>query len=187
MPSPLLPLAINAGGQLAGNLFKKWFGGKTDFNMINPADYKNQLVMSNAEMGNIRQGVQSRLNPYIAKSQADIKQVGAAGRLPEGATQSALGGIAPKVAQQMGQFETQLQGQQRSSLANYLQMQQQYDAAKMAHEQGNAQGIAAINQQGLGNMSKIALLWSAGLFNDPSQQAIQGGSNRAASILAGGF
>jgi hypothetical protein len=165
MGLPLLPMALMAGGGLLNNVAGKYFGGRTPFNMTNPADFKNQIVMGEGEASGIRNNLLGNLMSSQAKSTADIKQSAAANRLPEGAALSAMAGTNQSIAKGMSNLEPQLKQQQRSSLLDYWRLQQGYDAAKLQHESGNVQSQAAFNQGALGNLSNMAILWKAGIIN----------------------
>ena len=146
--------------------FPKLFGGRTKFQGTNPADFKDQLVMGGAEENAIRRKSLNSLGMFQDNAIAGVKQQGAANRLPEGATQSAIAGTARGANDALAKLEPQIAGAKRGSLAEYLKMQMGYDQAKMAHETGNANQNAAFNQGALGNIGQWAMLWNSGLLNN---------------------
>lgn len=177
MPNPLLLSAgLNLGGMALNNIFPKWFGGQTDFKMLNPAQYKNQIVLDDGDIGGIRSNLTNQATDANALNAARIKQTGAANRLPEGATQSALAGASHNLAKGVASVEPQLQNMKRQSLLDYLNLQMMHDGRKLAHETGNANQSASFNQGALGSLSQLGLLWSAGLFNKDNPSGNQPGN-----------
>jgi len=166
MPSPaLIAAGVQGAGLLLNKFFPKGFGGQTKFNMTDPSQFKDDIVMNQGDLGQIRSAFHNRLSGFQAKSIADIKQAGAAGRLPEGAVIGGIAGTAQRAAEGAANLEPGLQREKRKSILDFSRLQQRFDAAKMAHEQGNAGQTAGFNQQGVGNLGRIAILAEAGLLN----------------------
>lgn len=113
----------------------------------------------------LRNVASSRIATGNALTQANIKQAGAAGRLPAGAITSALSevnsrqsAVDPQLDQQHLQIEKFNAGQEsRQSLAN----QQRYE------------DIVNLNLSGLGTLSKLAILSKYGMINSNQSPAAQ--------------
>lgn len=109
------------------------------------------------DSGGLRQAASARIATGTAATQANIKQAGAAGRLPAGAITSALAlsnsrqsAVDPQLDQQLLNIQQFNAGQEtRAGLAN----QQRYE------------DIVNLNLAGLGTLSKLAILNKYGLIN----------------------
>lgn len=125
--------------------------------------------------GRLRGLASARLATGLAQKQSNIRQLGAAGRLPRGAIASALAGakqeqIDPNLDLAVQQAEQFNIGQRtRESLAS----QQRFD------------DLLGFNMEGLGTLAKIALLRRYGLFDRPELE--NQGIGVGANILSPGF
>lgn len=158
----LTTAAIMGGSMLANKLFSKGFGGRTDFKMINPRGFRDDLVMNEGDVRAQRNQLMTQLGTSAAQQNAQIQSAGAAGRMPAGALLQALGGVQYNTAKGASGINAQLAGEKRKSLADYLGLQMNYDQAKMGHNQANAQQEAGFNQRALGNLAAMLLQSQAG-------------------------
>ena len=164
--SILTPLLFNAGATLAGSLFKG-LTGQTKFQGTNPAEYKDKLTLSNADIAQTENDLFSRLDRNEAKRIMDIKQAGAAGGLPKAATQVAIADAGTATARGARGIKSDLKRQQRDSYARYLGLLRNYEGQKLAYDTQNNNASAAFLQGGLGNIGNILTLYAGGYFDKP--------------------
>ena len=84
MAFPLAPAATIGGGMLLNYLFPEEFGGRTQYQGVDPRQFKDQLTIDDGEIAGIRGDITRRATAANAGNRAAIKQRGAAGRLPRG-------------------------------------------------------------------------------------------------------
>jgi len=163
MPLPWLSLALTGGGMLA----KKYLSPKPEMNFgITPEAYKDQLTLSDADLGTMRSQNLQNISMLNTKNVSDIKQVGAARRMPSGAITSAIAGSSQNLARGASSIEPQLKQAQMQSYGNYMNLLQPYIMAKANTEmQGEQQGGQFLSE-GFGSMAKMLLLSKAGFFDE---------------------
>ena len=150
--SVALPLAVSVGGGLA----RKFLAPK-----LNLEDAK-------FDIGRARQGISSQVGSALAKTTADIKGFGAAGRLSKGATLSGISGAVKNATKTISEGEGRL-----SELQN--RANQRIAFARESNKQQTFQDIFNLSLAGVGTLSKVALLKDAGLLNPDGQaNSVQG-------------
>ena len=155
MGFPIVPFGISMlGTALGSDSVKKP-------NLIDPRSFAGDLLYEDADIASDVNMLGSKFTARSNKAIGDIKQAGAANRLPEGAVISAIAGTQQKAAEGISGIMPALQKEKRSSHANFLNMVNQYETQKAGYEQGQTDR----NLEGLGNLGKIATLWSAGYLN----------------------
>ena len=168
MPFPVAPAAIIAGGNILSRFLGKKFFGQGD--ILDPERFKKDLVLDDSDIGRIRGNILSRASQINAKNVAGIKQVGAAKRLPSGATQSAIAGASQNLGRGVASVEPQLQNLKRQSLMNFINLKLRTQG--LTELQGRER--AAFNQGTLGELGRIVTLWQAGFFDDDDDFDPQG-------------
>lgn len=153
-----LKTAGKAGLGIGANLLMNAFGPKLDFNMINPADYKSQLLLGGREETAIRNKAKNDIGQQTAAGNQNIKQAGAFNGLSAGDLFSSFNQNTANAQNAVAGLEPQIAKMKRDAFANYLQMQQGYDISKMNAEMYNQD----MTRQGLGTISKIMTLWAGG-------------------------
>lgn len=173
MPFPILPAATIGGGMLLNHLFPEEFGGRTQYQGVDPRQFKDQLTIDDGEIAGIRGDITRRATAANAGNRAAIKQRGAAGRLPQGAIMDALAGESQRTAEAVSSVEPKLQGLKKDSFAKYLSMVDAFMQNKGAFDTNNANSKAAFYQQALGGLGKLLLMWQGGYFDNPLQKPAQ--------------
>ena len=163
--------------QDTGNDFPWLAFGLTALNMfrpqpavgaLDPSKYKELLMYSPKELAAIRRStigdLRSNINMMNMQNIAAIKQAGAAKRLPAGAVLSGIGGASYQggraFAEALPRIEANIAKLKKSGQQNYFNALNQYNMALAM-----AQNMQQANQQEtLGGLGKIALMWQAGLI-----------------------
>ena len=128
--------------------------------MWDPRRFKDEITMSDAEVRGELGRFTSDIGMLGSKQIADIKQIGSAERLPEGAIASNIAGVHEGIGREAGKVYPALKREQRQSMLNYYDLLSNYDLTKFQTELGYHDRTMG----GLGNMGRIALLWKAGLL-----------------------
>jgi hypothetical protein len=155
---PLTMTLMGTGLNIGKNLLFPQKSG-----MVDPAQYKSQIM---PDMGMMRQQAMRNAQQAVMPQMSQIRQYGAAHRLPAGAVMSGLQGTGYRAAQAAAGIEPQLQQTQAQGAMNYYGLQNQYGMGKAAERNQMLGGIG----ESLGNLTKIGMLWSAGFFNQPQDQ-----------------
>lgn len=145
---------------LAGGLLNK------KYNFTRPSE---DLILSDADIREQFNQIMGDLSMTQQGQIAGIKQVGAANRLPAGATQGRIAQTAQQTARGAAGAKVGLKEAQRRSKIDYYNLLNQYEQ-QQAGQQGAQQQFY---QSGLGALGQILTLWQGGMFNKPGQQ--QGG------------
>jgi len=116
--------------------------------------------LSNADIGMMKRDAFGDVKTAAAKQTADIKQVGAANRLPEGSILSGIAGSAQSLGEGISKITPRLKEAQRRSKMDYYNLYQQYLNNKFQTELGYHNR----DMGGLGALSKVAMLFSNGLI-----------------------
>jgi len=170
MPLPILAqLGISAAVGGANYLLNKRKNP-----MVNPNQYRDKLLFDETDASKMRSGIGSqimgRLLPAQSATQANIKQAGAAGRLPKGAILSSLAGANYNTARGVGDaftnLEPKLDEMKRNSFMDFMNMQNQYNAAE---EETGAFNSNLIGDT-VGTLGKLAVLYNSGYFSNNPQQ-----------------
>lgn len=165
-PFPWLSAGSLVAGPLLSSLFPQAFGGRKPYGGFDPERYKDDITLDQGDLSGIRNTLlqsimQSTVNPAIR----NIKQAGAAGRLPKGATQSAISGAVSAGSRAIAQAEPGLQEQRRRSIMDFINLKRQYLGDKNLYDLAQTQSSASMLQGGLGGLSKLLMLWQGGLFD----------------------
>jgi len=167
---PGIAAASLLAGPLFSALFPGAFGGRKPYEGLDPETYKDQITMDEGDLSSIRnvllQSIQrGTVNPAIRS----IKQAGAAGRMPKGATQSAISGAVSAGANALSSAEPGLQGQKRQSIMDFVNLKRGYLGDKNMYNLAQTESSANMLQGSLGGLSKLLMLWQGGFFNKAQQ------------------
>jgi hypothetical protein len=161
----MMPLAMMALGMGAKALVGA--ARKPKVGMLDPRKYKNMMMMSDASIGSFRNAAADTTARMNMANTAAIRQAGAAGGAPIGATMSALSGSAYNAGRGAAAIEPQLAQMQQQGRMNYYNQLQAYEGA-----QANTYNQQTNDMMGdIGNMTKIAMLWQSGYFDKPEDFA----------------
>jgi len=179
-PTPTPFPWLSAGSLLAGpvlnTLFPKAFGGDTGFKGFDPTPYKDQIVVDEGDASAIRQNILSSIQKgIVGPGIRGVKQIGAAGRLPKGTTQSAIAGVVGKGSKAVSQAEPGIQELRRKSMMDFLNLKRDYINRESLHDMYTGERNAAMLQGSLGGLSKLMMLWQGGLFDKPSTPGLNTG------------
>jgi hypothetical protein len=155
MGFPIVPLGISMLGTYLGSESVK------KPNLVDPRAYADDLLYDDADISSDINMLGSKFTKRSNKAIGDIKQAGAANRLPEGAVISGIAGTQQEAAEGVSSIMPALKREKRTSHANFLNMVNQYETTKAGYDQAQTDR----NLAGLGNLGKIATLWSAGYLN----------------------
>ena len=155
MAFPILPFGIAMLGTYLGG------GSVKQPDLIDPRGYGNELLYSNADISSDISMLGNRFGRASSKAIGDIKQVGAAGRLPEGAIMSNIKGTQAEAAEGISSMIPGLRREGRQSYMDYINMVNKTAETKTMYEQAGIDRTLG----GLGQLGKIALLWQSGLLN----------------------
>lgn len=163
MAFPWIPIAMMAGSYLLNNKLNNKLNPKYQFTKPE----KEEVVLTDKDINREMMGLLSDLGMMQTQQIANIKQAGAAKRLPEGAILSAIAGTSERTARGAAKALPQLKRLQKQSYADY------YRLLNMA-EQGEAQLQMMQNQAqqsalgGLfGGLGSVLSLWQMGAFEKP--------------------
>jgi hypothetical protein len=160
---PWLTAGLSLGSSVIGNML-----GKRKPTAPRPEDfakYKNQFVMSDADMAGMMGQTAGRAGQANLGNIAAIRQMTAGGNTPAGAQSDMMAGNAYNLGAGLAQQLPGLQMQQKQSEQDWarqmmnVQMNRSMDEADTQNE--NKQNWAMIP----GELSKIALLWQHGYFD----------------------
>lgn len=155
MAFPIVPFGIAMLGTALGA------GSVKKPNMIDPRAYADDLLYEDADIASDLNMLGRKFTRRSSKAIGDIKQAGAAGRLPEGAVLSGIAGTQQEAAEGISSVLPALTREKRQSRSNFLNMVNRYETAKVGYDQAQVDR----NLSGLGNLGKIATYWSAGWLN----------------------
>lgn len=174
MPDPFtLTTGFSLAGPVLRSLFPKQFGGEVPFQGVDPSQFKEGLTLSDTDIMEMMQQIMDDLSGESMAARSDIKQAGAARKLPVGAIQTGLADVTSAVAKGAGKAKVTAKESQRRSLADYINMLNNYKSNKMAWESGQAGGRAGMLQEALGTIAQTLLLKEAGLFGGQKQPALK--------------
>ena len=152
------PLAI-AGIGLGVSALNKLLSPNARTGMVDPRGYKDDIMPN---IGAIRQGARQGIQQQIMPMQSQIRQYGAANRLPAGAVLSSLSGLGYQAGAGLAQIEPQLAQLKQSSMLDYLDMLNQYETAK---EGARRENIGKYNMTPeIGSLTQLLMLSKAGLL-----------------------
>ena len=152
MGFPIVPFGIAMLGTALGA------GSVKKPNMIDPRQYAGDLLYDDADISSDLNMLGRKTTARSTKAIGDIKQAGAANRLPEGAVLSSIAGVQGRAAEGISSILPALNKEKRTSHANFLNMVNQYETQKTAYDQAGTDRMLG----GLGQLGKIATLWSGG-------------------------
>ena len=169
IPWPLIAIGADF---LLKKLDPKGYGGQIDIPDLNKM--KGDLTLGDKDIRDLRQMSLRDIASINMKQMADIKQMGAAKRMPSGAITSAIQGTAERTAKGVSRIGPELKLAQIASNRNFFNTMLPYQ--RLRSEQASASAYQ--DQASLGGLAKIATLWQAGLLNfggGPQQgQSLQG-------------
>lgn len=158
-PTPsITDLLFPAGTNIAGMILDQ--AGKPKFNMLNPAKYKDELTLSDADIGTEIQMLRQKGLKSGSKALSDIKQGTASGRLPQGVANVGRADIVGNVNETVNQLVPSLKREQRASYSNFVNMTNDYLQNKLNFQQGQHDRTLS----GFGNLAQTALLWQSGFL-----------------------
>ena len=167
---PWLTAGALAGGPLLQSLFPKAFGGMKPYEGFDPEKYKGEITLDEGDLSGMRNVLmQSVKRSMVDPAVRQIKQTGAAKRLPSGATQSAISGAVSAGSRAVTQAEPGLQEQKRRSIMDFVSLKRDYLRDKNMYELSQTQQGASMMQGGVGGLSKLLMLWQGGLFDKETQ------------------
>lgn len=126
---------------------------------------KGDLTYSEADIARLKKNILGDLLAGQTKSEKNIKQVGAAKRLPSGAIGTQLAENKRETNRAIARVEPELNMQRIQSNAGYQNLLNQYGQGILNFQQNKN----LTNQAYLGNLSKIFMLWQGGYFNNQQQ------------------
>ena len=169
-PFPWLTAGAMAAGPLLQGLFPKQFGGMKQYEGFDPEKYKEDITMDEGDISGIRNVLlQSIQRGIVNPAVRNIKQVGAAKRLPSGATQSAISGAVSAGSRAAASAEPGLQAEKRRSIMDFVNLKRAYLGDKNMYELAQTQQGASMVQGGMGGLSKLLMLWQGGMFDKQTQ------------------
>ena len=158
------PLAI-AGIGLGTSLLNKLLAPGARPGMVDPRAYRSDIVPN---LSVIRQGARRGVSQQIMPMQAQIRQYGAANRLPAGAVLSSLSGLGYQAGRGLAQIEPELAMLKSQGMMNYLDYLNQFEAAK---EGARRENIGRFNlTPEIGSLTQLLMLHSAGLLGGNNSQ-----------------
>ena len=155
MAVPWASLAMIGGGLLAENKLNP------KYNFTPPP---KDIQISDQDVNGIFGQILGDLNMTNADEIAGIKQVGAANRLPAGATQGRIAELGQRTARGAARALPQLKENQRRSKMDYYNLLKQYELLD-ANEQNAS---SAFKQSSLGALGRVITLWQGGAFDKPN-------------------
>lgn len=163
MQIPWVPLAMTLGQPL---IDKFLYGGKMNEGYNFPMPDEKKMTLSESEIRGAQGQLLSDLGMLQMGQIADIKQAGAANRLPQGAVMSAIAGVGSQGAKAYGKALPGLKMAQKQSYADYYRALLQragMQYGEFANQRDFYRGMG-------GGLAKIATLWQMGAFNRPDMQ-----------------
>ena len=167
--NPWLAGGALALGPLLQAIFPKGFGGQSEFGGFDPEKYRDDIVLSDADIGAKRHGLMTSVkrglvNPAIK----DIKKAGAARRLPSGAVTSSIKGAVSAGGEVVAKAEPAFQEMKRKSMLDFINLKKGFVDDKAMVDMFNTQNTAGTNQIALGGLAKLLMLWESGALNKDS-------------------
>lgn len=157
------PLAI-AGIGAGLNLFNRLLTRQAEPGMVDPSEYRRQLIPNFMAMRN--QALQNISQANMANT-SRIQQMGAAGRLPAGAVNAMLQGQAYQTGRAAASIEPQLQQLKADSFTNYLGLMNRFRGAQEEARRMNGIDLGA----DIGGLTKIMLMQKMGMFDLDEKKA----------------
>ena len=166
------PLTMAALGYGANALWKT-FGPQQSSGLEDPRKYRSQLMPN---IGAMRGQAMRNATDANMAGLSNIRRAGAAGHLPSGAVLDATAGQAYQTARGVSSIEPQLGEIKRQAEGQYLDRLNEYGAAEAGIKNQQAAGISG----DIGQLTKVAMLWQAGYFDQPGggQQQFSGWDGR---------
>lgn len=140
--------------------------------MLDPRKYKDELTLSDSDIAAIRSGAVSRVQRSTMPLRSDVKQFGAARRLPAGAVYSGLKGVSYEGARGISEIEPEMVGLKLGSNRNYYDLLNQYTMAEEMARRENR----LFSPEDIGELTRIVMLWKAGLL-EPGEMGQMTGNN----------
>jgi hypothetical protein len=153
--SAIIPFGIAALGTVLGA------GSVKKPNLIDPRSMGSDLIYGQGDIASDINMLGNKFTSEASLGVGQVKSAGAGGRLPEGAILSGIGGIQAKTAEKVSSILPALKREKRRSMTNYLDLVNKYETQKTAYDQAGMDRMLG----GLGQLGKVATLWSAGLLN----------------------
>lgn len=153
--------AANVGNKLLG------IGGSREPAAVDPAKYFDKIVPSRGALGAMRHQAMINAQDATRGTEARIRQMSSAGRLPAGATFSALSELGRKRAQGVASIEPQLAEHQRRGWLDYIDLKNRYQQAKVAADERN-RGRYDLSGD-VGNLTQALFLYKSGLLGNGPQ------------------
>lgn len=161
---PWVQAGAMALGPILGSIFPE-FLGKTEYQGMDPMKFMNDIILSKGDISQMRSNIINQIKKSTMPAISRVKQVGAAGRLPKGAVLSGIAGVQGESAKAISGVEPALDQAKRSSILDFLGVQNQYASQKGAYDQYNAGLGADMWQTGMGGLGKLITLWQRGLLD----------------------
>ena len=149
---------LAAGLQVGGLILDEF--GRPKFKGTDPTDFKDDLTLSDADIAKEISMIQNKAQDAAGLNIANIKQMGAANRLPKGAVASNIAEVSGKVGEVGAKVLPGLKREQRAGITNFLNLKNRFDQNKLGYEQN----INDRRQGGFGSLAQTALLWNSGLL-----------------------
>ncbi len=146
---PLAMLGISAGINILNRLLQPKVGE-------DPRNYQNMLRMGPGTEAQIKGGALRNAGALNMLNVQRIKQLGAAGRMPGAATQSALSGASYGAARGAASIEPELYRQKQTLDSRYFDLMNRYDMTN--------QGRYDFGQD-IGELTRAMIMWKMGLFD----------------------
>jgi hypothetical protein len=175
MPLPLLAQLGIAGGMGLVNYFtgKK---NKVKNPYEDPSKYRDDLLQTPQSIQMMRDQAKQNINSSTMATQQNIKQAGAANRMPAGAVLSNLAGTQYGAARGLAQIEPELQQQKRAATLQYIGLQNQFNQGQQETDELNQRNRGLIGDT-LGSLAKLAILYNSGYFDSNEEVSAGAGGN----------
>ena len=146
--------------------------GRRKNTMVNPDQYRDDIVLSDSMLGRLRGRARENIGAQTDRMAGQVKQYGAANRLPPGAVLSGIAGANYEGARGLAGIEPELAGMKRQSVLDYIGMKNQYEAGK---EDVDAYNMNLLGDT-VGTLGKLAVLYNFGFFDEEQGQGEKWGS-----------
>ena len=159
---PLAMLAISEGINLLNRFLQPKVGE-------DPRKYQSMLRMGPGTEAQLRGGALRNAASLNILNTQRIKQMGAAGRMPRAATQSALAGASYGAARGAAMVEPELARQRQNLDARYFGLLNQYNVANAGRFDFG---------QDIGELTRAMIMWKMGLLDAGGRSAGRAGTSR---------
>lgn len=159
---------LSGAALLGGPILQGLFGGGRGYMGFNPEQYKEDIILSQGDLGKIRSGLmQSIQKGVVQPGIRGVKQSGAARRLPAGAISEGITGVAKGAAKQMTAMEPRIQEMRRQSILDFINLKRGAMADRNMYQYAQDQQSLGMTQGAMGGLAKLLMLWQGGFFNKP--------------------